>query len=43
VSQVAAARALLGRAPISGRLPVTLPGAPRGSGLSRNAAPAGAR
>ncbi|HYJ79115.1 MAG TPA: glycoside hydrolase family 3 N-terminal domain-containing protein [Longimicrobiaceae bacterium] len=38
VSQRAAARALLGQAPITGRLPVTLPGAPRGSGLARPAA-----
>lgn len=36
VSQRAAARALLGRAPISGTLPITLPGiAPFGAGLMR--------
>jgi beta-N-acetylhexosaminidase len=34
--QVAAARALLGEAPIGGRLPVTIPGiAPRGTGISK--------
>jgi beta-N-acetylhexosaminidase len=37
VSQRAAAQALLGRAPITGRLPVTLAGAPRGTGLRRAA------
>ena len=37
VSQRAAARALLGRAPIGGTLPITLPGiAPFGAGLSRS-------
>lgn len=36
LSQRAAARALLGRAPITGTLPITLPGiAPYGSGLTR--------
>lgn len=36
VSQRAAARALLGRAPIGGKLPITLPGiAPFGAGLTR--------
>ena len=35
VSQQAAARALLGQAPITGRLPVTLPGSPRGTGVVR--------
>ncbi len=36
LSQRAAARALLGRAPITGRLPITLPGiAPFGAGLQR--------
>ncbi|MDB4885680.1 MAG: beta-N-acetylhexosaminidase, partial [Gemmatimonadetes bacterium] len=39
LSQRAAARALLGRAPISGQLPVTIPGvAPFGAGLRREAA-----
>jgi beta-N-acetylhexosaminidase len=37
VSQHAAARALLGRAPISGRLPVTLDESARGSGIQRAA------
>jgi beta-N-acetylhexosaminidase len=38
VSQEAARRALLGQAPIGGRLPVTLmPGVPRGGGLDRAA------
>jgi len=36
--QVAAARALFGEAPITGRLPVTIPGlAPRGAGLQKRA------
>ena len=36
VCQEAAARALLGQAPIGGRLPVTImPGVPRGSGVMR--------
>jgi beta-N-acetylhexosaminidase len=40
LSQRAAARALLGRAPISGQLPVTIPGvAPYGAGLRREAMP----
>jgi beta-N-acetylhexosaminidase len=39
VSQEAARRALLGQAPIGGRLPVTImPGVPRGGGLDRAAA-----
>jgi beta-N-acetylhexosaminidase len=38
VCQEAAARAVLGRAPIGGRLPVTtMPGVPRGAGLDRPA------
>jgi beta-N-acetylhexosaminidase len=37
VSQEAAADAILGRAAIGGRLPVSLPGHPRGSGVSRPA------
>ena len=38
--QVAAARALFGDAPITGRLPVTIPGiAPRGAGIQIPAAP----
>jgi hypothetical protein len=37
--QVAAARALFGEAPITGRLPVTIPGlAPRGSGIQKTSA-----
>jgi beta-N-acetylhexosaminidase len=41
LAQRAAAAALLGRAPISGRLPITIPGAaPLGSGLSRPTVPA---
>ncbi len=40
VSQRAAARALLGRAPISGRLPITIPGvADYGAGIQRAASP----
>ena len=40
LSQRAAARALLGRAPIGGQLPVTIPGvAPYGAGLHRDAMP----
>jgi beta-glucosidase-like glycosyl hydrolase/CubicO group peptidase (beta-lactamase class C family) len=40
-AEQAAARALLGEAPIAGRLPITLPGvAGRGDGLSRYRAPA---
>ena len=41
VSQRAAARALAGQAPITGRLPVTLPtpALPRGTGLTREARP----
>ena len=41
VSQAAAARALLGQAPVTGRLPVTLPGAPRNSGVTRGASSGG--
>ena len=37
VLQEAGAGALLGRIPITGRLPVTLPGTPRGGGLTRPA------
>jgi beta-N-acetylhexosaminidase len=41
LAQNAAAAALLGRAPISGRLPITIPGsAPLGTGLTRTALPA---
>jgi beta-N-acetylhexosaminidase len=36
-ASVAVARALAGLAPITGTLPIDLPGAPRGSGLKRNA------
>lgn len=40
-AQVAAARAILGEAPITGRLPVTIPGiAARGTGIQKPAAPA---
>jgi beta-N-acetylhexosaminidase len=36
MSQRAAGRALVGKAPITGRLPITLPGiAPYGAGITR--------
>ncbi|MFL5577654.1 MAG: glycoside hydrolase family 3 protein [Gemmatimonadaceae bacterium] len=43
LAQRAAATALLGRAPITGRLPITIPGAaPLGAGITRPALPASA-